>query len=376
MTTLQKVINPLFHFKEIKEELENKHLIVKEGSYLYLVKYNNNSEESNLKRMCRGIILDKKTNVIVNYGLNGKHSLSTFKNLVNWDDCVVEESIDGTMVNLYYYDNKWNTSTKSTINANCKWRSNKTFREIFLECDKKVDYNRLNKNYCYTFIMTHADCRNVTLYKENKLYHVCTRNLLNFEEIDVELGIDKPKILKLDKYNPLNLNSYNNIQKYVHSLSYDKEGVMLFSKCRKYRTKIKSPMHIYVNTLLGNNPDIVYKLLELRVSNELWKKTEILKYYKEYESIDKSIDSALDKLQSTLYNLYIEKKMKHNDTLVVPTLYGKIMYSIHQLYLERQTDHLLSIRLENPKINLKDVGDFLLKKTDISYLYLMVKELI
>tara|TARA_A100001015_G_scaffold222091_1_gene250082 strand:- start:818 stop:1408 length:591 start_codon:yes stop_codon:yes gene_type:complete len=195
--------------------------------------------------------------------------------------------------------------------------------------------------------------------------------LIDFEEIDIELGIDKPKILKLDKYNPLNIHNYDDVINYVNSLSYDKEGVMLFSKCRKYRTKIKSPMHIYVNKLLGNCPDILYKLLELRHNNELLKINEILKYYCEYSALDNTIKDALDKLSTIIYNLYVEKRINHNLTLEVPKIYGKVLYDIHQIYFERQNR-----RRDKASIKLEDINEYLNTKTDTTYLYLMIKNII
>ena len=72
-----------------------------------------------------------------------------------------------------------------------------------------------------------------------------------------------------------------------------------------------------------------------------------------------------------LFNLYVEKRVKHNLTLEVPKIYGKILYNIHQIYLDRQNK-----KRDKAKIKLEDVSEYLKTRIDTTYLYLMVRDLI
>ena len=104
----------------------------------------------------------------------------------NWHNVTVEEFIDGTMINLFYHD-KWTISTRSCLYADCNWYSNKKFNTMFEEAEKnyKIDYNLLNKNYCYTFVLQHPENRIVTEYIEPKIILVQITDLNTLENINL-----------------------------------------------------------------------------------------------------------------------------------------------------------------------------------------------
>ena len=74
--------------------------------------------------------------------------------------------------------------------------SPKSFAELFEECKNSNgvlgNYDTLNKNYCYGFVICHVENRIVKKYEENKLYHVLTRNLDNLEIINIDINVQKP----------------------------------------------------------------------------------------------------------------------------------------------------------------------------------------
>ena len=80
-----------------------------------IVKYPKNkkySEEDYILKS-RGIIIDFTNKAIINRSLDGCLSLNSFlKKVPDWDSIVIEECLDGTLINMYYYDNKWMISTK------------------------------------------------------------------------------------------------------------------------------------------------------------------------------------------------------------------------------------------------------------------------
>ena len=71
-----------------------------------------------------------------------------FKEKVPISDCIVEENIEGTLMNVYFYENRWRGLTKFNINADeSKFKSQKTFRQLF---DSLVDINSLNLDINFT----------------------------------------------------------------------------------------------------------------------------------------------------------------------------------------------------------------------------------
>ena len=135
----------------------------------FMISYNKDSEKTNdFINECRGIILEKDTNKVVCYTFNRKHNSTFLKDelLNNWDACKFYESIDGTQIKLYYYNDKWNVSTTRCIQAkNAYWYSKKSFEELFKEASFGLDYSKLNKDYCYSFVLKHKENRIVNRYE-------------------------------------------------------------------------------------------------------------------------------------------------------------------------------------------------------------------
>ena len=94
------------------------------------------------------ILQIKKFLIILNEGCS---DYTYFKDNFNWDDIVIEECIDGTLINVYY-NNKWCVSTKFCIDADeSKFRNDKTFRQLFDTVAKDIYYLFRQKLYLQLF---------------------------------------------------------------------------------------------------------------------------------------------------------------------------------------------------------------------------------
>ena len=97
-------------FEQIKELCVKKNLNFRYNEDLYLVKYNRYNNKCNLNdefvQKFRGTVFDRKTNECVCYTFKKGVNYSNFKNNHKIEDIIVEESIDGTMINVYYHNDK------------------------------------------------------------------------------------------------------------------------------------------------------------------------------------------------------------------------------------------------------------------------------
>ncbi len=155
-------------------------LQAKKHGDLIIVKYGKELKRStdNFIRCSRGVIIDTNTKKIVNYSFDGDVDLDTFKNNVSWDNLVIEPVLDGSMLNLYYHNNKWNISTKFCTNAyESKFRSNKSFGCLL---DDVIDISKLNldTSFSYSILLQHTENRIVTPITENKVFYLESVNLL------------------------------------------------------------------------------------------------------------------------------------------------------------------------------------------------------
>jgi hypothetical protein len=325
----------IYDFDTVKNILSNQpyNLIIKEDDdfpTLYMITYDKNSDnfEHSFINQCRGIILEKNTNKIVCYTFNKGDNIETDKNIdkklfdkLDWNSTKVEESIDGTQIRLFYYDNQWKYATTRCIDANkARWFSNKSFYELFEEIDN-IDYDKLNIKYCYSFVLCHPENRIVVNYDCPKLVHVMTRNMDTLEELDVDIGIEKPKIYD-------NFMSIDDIITYAMNSEDMNEGFML--RDNNYnRIKIKNNIYCKIKQLRGNTNNLFYQFLYLRCNGLL---ETFLSFYPEFKNKFAFYEIDIHKLAGEIHKLYISKYVKH-DQIILPSHFKTMLYKLHGYYL-------------------------------------------
>ena len=255
------------------------------------------------------------------------------------EECYVEEFIEGTMINLFF-DNKWEISTKSTVGGNVSFfKEQQTFSTLFNEiCNEKgIDFTKLDKTLCYSFVMQHVRNRIVLPITENKLYLIAVYNIdkhkvnsLNYDDrnkIAHSLGLNVPLIIYKNLFDlELLKNDFCSINTpyYIPGVSvYHNSGI---------RSKIKNPNYEYIKKLRGNSPKLQYQYLNLRKNNQV---KEFLKFFPEkriqFSKMRKQIHDFTYNLHKAYMDCYIYKIQAHVE---FPYEYKTHMYKLHKQYLD------------------------------------------
>lgn len=322
-----------------------------------------------LQRQSRGAIIDLSTNKVVCTSFNGCLSLEQFKTNVIVDNCIVEENIEGTLINLYFYNNIWKISTKFSLNADeTKFRSNKTFRQLFDELFS-IDTSILDNKFTYSFIIVHKELRLVTPVTENKIYHIETTNNTTGEKIYCDIGIKHPKILfSGNKYAAQNANidtfdTFDTITDKLNEQEWLTRGYMLYSIDRKNHCSLINPNYDKVRQLVSNQNDIRYISLESLFYKH--NNNEILRYFPEYNELFVKTVIDYNMFKKQLYKFYLDKMCFKKTNIDIPRKYNKAIFDIHGYYLkEKNMNH-------NFKISRDDV-DKVLKNYDCPYLFTLL----
>ena len=364
-----KFIEYLDHLSSnINESLEiirakKSNILIKEFDNLVIFKYQKKYDDEAV-RSCRGLILDKNTKKVVCQSNTGTLSFEEFIKNVPINNCVIEENLEGTLMNVYYYNGRWNVSTKFCINAeNSKFRGNKSFRQYF---DKlcTIDWDTLDINFTYSFLLQIPVNRLVSKITKKKLYHIETHNNITGDKIYFDIGMDKPAILKLNDLNTLNISSYRDLNRELIKLNWAHRGFMLYSGDRKYRCSLINPAYAAPLELVKNQVDIKYVVL-----NSLYYKeniNDLLYYFPEYSSIKKVVSESINNLTDTLLKTYKDTYcFKNKELSEIPPKYKKILSDIHKVYKSIHRNNILF------KISYGDVKDTLLKK-DCPYVYTLL----
>ena len=309
------------------------HMKVKYTQDLYLIKYMRDfgaDVNNHFVRHCRGVIFEKESNPPkpVCYPLSGGVNYQLFKNFVPFERVRVEESVDGTMINVFYYKDERRVATKGCIDAKrSRWGTSKSFYTMFNEACN-FDLQALNKTYCYTFVLAHKDNRIVTKYSEPSLYLVHVRDMTTLQS----RPRDEEYSVEFTRPQTLTFESYEEMEESLADLSYEKEGFMMFdSENTDVRVKRKGDAYVKVKNMKGNDRNKRYGLLKKVLQNT---ETDYLRRFAEdYEKV-KELEYELKSLVATI--LYFYKNVRVNKIKMdIPKHLAPIIYTLHGIYLEK-----------------------------------------
>lgn len=302
--------------------------------------------------LCRSVILNSE-NTVVSFAPPKSMPADEFflKNPENKETIRAEEFVEGTMINVFWdstigLSGSWEISTRNTVGADSTFYKNtntQTFRSMFLEAAKENNLilDKLNKTYCYSFVLQHPQNRIVVPFKKPTLYLVALYKIDNSDKnnivvyfIDIkdvkkydwnDATIKFPQIYEFEKYSEL-------IEKYASmNTSYDVLGVVLYNFVTGERTKIRNPVYEQVRNLRGNQPKLQYQYLSLRKEGRVG---DFLKFYPEYKKEFSVFRDQVHLFTETLFLNYISCYIKKEKPLInFSEQYRTHMFNIHQHYL-------------------------------------------
>jgi len=277
---------------------------------------------------CRGLVLQLNTWNIVSMAFRRffNYEETELNKDFNFDNAICLEKVDGSIIELFHYSQKWIYSTRGSIDNETNVNfSNVTFKQMFNETIKKNYLNfwkNLNNDYVYIFEIVGPENRVVTPYDKRALYLLGLRNKKTWEEVDLRyvqieaanLGVKFPKLFHFN-----NINEMIELSKQIHTLdegfvilnqSFDNDGISF------RRIKLKNPSYVAIHRLKDSAANSMRALLRLVLENE---QDEFLSYFPEYkkyiilikEKWDQYIEDANKTFQKVKELLNAEKSKEN-----------------------------------------------------------------
>lgn len=295
-------------------------------SYPYDKKPEYNSEDDLYKLYLKGAVIDSTINRVICLPPIKSFDLNQNTNIDAQNEMVYQSLIDGTMINLFYHENQWLISTRSEIGGYNKWQNKKSFRKMFDECSN-LDYDTLDKNMSYSFVMKHTENRNVSPVFDNELILV---EVYQYNENNI-------KRLMKNEYPEINCilhDSYTDREEFMNTfqgpvIPYYIKGYTV--KCGNLRYKWINPYFDEVRSLKNNMNNHLLNYIELRRNGNLKK---YLRYYPEHNHLFNNYKDKLHDLSNDLFttykNVFVHKSMNKNE---IPYHLNPLVYDIHKRYL-------------------------------------------
>ena len=312
--------------------------------------------------LCRSVIVNSE-NKVVSFSPPKSISTESFirMNPDKMTNIIAEEFVEGTMINVFW-DNKiglsggWEIATRNTVGATSsfyKSKNTKTFRTMFLEAatENNLLLEKLNPQYCYSFVLQHPENRIVVPFKKAQLYLVGMYFIDNSEINNIRVYmIDMVEARKFNWFDAdikfpqfYEWNTYSDlIEKYASmNTCYDVLGVVIHNIKTGYRTKIRNPVYEQVRNLRGNQPKLQYQYLSLRKAGKV---SDFLKFYpenkKDFSSFRDQLHLFTNTLRANYFSCYIKKEKA---LLEFTEQYRTHMFNIHQKYMNELREKKLFV---------------------------------
>lgn len=336
---------PLMQIKKFKN---NNFIVLLHNTYTR----NGTETYKNLYDQCRSIVLDFSlsinNNVVVSYAnsIPNKISLDVFEEINDSDNYSYYEAYDGTMINIYNYNDEWFFGTISCTDINYSKFTHPTkshgdmldeilltfYKSSFTEEEfnnndkkyisdklRKLFTSNLDKNIAYEFVIIHNDNKRIMDYSsllgdEYKfLFHISSKNRVSLIENDI---IDQPLASIGIKY-PKKFNNFQEAKEFItNNLSYGCISKKVENNIIKMY-KISTQDIVFKEDTNPCNPNNWINILIIYMKNN--PNYKICDYIKNYcsditlpiDNNNKEIDptylihTTICTIKDILYNLYI-----------------------------------------------------------------------
>lgn len=316
-------------------------------------------DEENLYKI-RSTILNKDTLQIVATQFNNV-MYDKFNTNVEWSNVEVFECYAGTTLLIYYYNDKWNISTRRCLDANKSlWHNEKSHKEQFNEISEGL-YEKLNKNYFYNMILLHPNDFHLVNISRPKLVIISINDLQTFNEIN-DIIIHDSIIEQTKK----NFNSLEELNNELNTLSNNNllyntitsEGFIIKTNINNDLATYKFQSNFYkLNQTVANNTPFINKyrlFLILYLDNSLLKYVNLLPK-KDQQTLIFSITKTFDFLiSSCLYIYHISRKKNKDFYNILPKTHKKLIYLTHGLFLSSKKNidyNIISSIIKNMDFN-------------------------
>jgi len=267
---------------------------------------------------CRGLILEIGSWKVISYPFRRFFNINEVPELTgdfDYSTAVGLQKLDGTLIELFNYNDEWLMSTRMIIQNDIKILfTDFTFLSLFHETVKHYQllWQFLDKSYTYVFELTAPENRVVTIYDKRELHLLTVRNqflkevpLEELQEWSRKIGVPIPIIVDIgNKQSIIDLaKNLATLEEGFVAVNYNQlENDGLSFK----RIKIKNPSYVAI-AHIKDRACSTRALLGLIYDNQ---QDEFVGYFPEFASIVNTIKTKWDSFLKRIE----EDELKYMDT--------------------------------------------------------------
>lgn len=356
--------------REVVESMNNQVRLVDSQNGLDLFCYIKCSvSDSDTLKKCRGVVFNNDKVVMNGFPYTYEYTEDDYDELSSkiggevFDKCSFYDAYEGSLIRMFYFGDKWYTSTNRKLDANrSKWSSKESFGFFFRKAldseisvnkrlrdaigeDETVDLvdrfqNLLDKNKQYMFLLlNNEENRIVCSYPSRPtIFHVGTfiDGILSMEE---DIYVPYPP-----KHEFQNI---DDIYRYISDIDINKiQGVIVFSP-NNIQYKVFNREYHDLYKVRGNEPSIKFRYLQVRMDKRY---NNLIRYlYPEFLKVFDDYENIIYNISKNIHKAYFNRFIKNEFIKVPPEEFG-VIRTCHDWHVQNRSEN---------KINLNKVIDIL-----------------
>jgi hypothetical protein len=249
-------------------------------------------------------------------------------------DYQMEHFVDGVMIGMWFdkYNNVWQYHTRSTIGANCRYYSQtQSFRNMFEYAARALNWDSLDKDACYTWMLQDPENRIVVPVKQPTVY--CVQKAKVQGDGSVAFLPFEPAMNPAGSLGTT-LKSWDDVRNRVADWNLRfKSGVqgIHIKDATGRRWKLRTQEYNRVRALRGNSPRLDFLWLSAWRNNSL---PAYLTLYPEERAASMATIAKWKQVTNAVFHMYVDVfKARSLSKAAIPPKYRPLIYGIHNKYM-------------------------------------------
>jgi T4 RnlA family RNA ligase len=283
----------------------------------------NSPKHDPIIKECRGLILTNTAPYsVVARSFDRFFNLGEDPDSKNWYDKIKNDHVvcfkkhDGSLINLYHFNDKWNCATRKMCFAEGKSSAGfRTFADIFFgvfNTEKMNDIvldNFKATEHTFIFELVSPETRVVTPYPKDDIYLLSVRNNKTGKEVDFETLQMVSYCIDVNICEFFDFNNIESIENAINMLDALEEGFVLCDYSDMSRIKMKNASYLAIAHLRDNGVISAKRIAHLVYANDY---EEYLSYFPEDKYLFDPYIKAYNKMISLINDVYNKYKNIEN----------------------------------------------------------------
>ena len=291
---------------DVKEQYLKFNNNTKERVWLYNYNIINSRGDNSLENEARCLILNDKFDIV-------SMSFKRFFNVnepyaapINWNKAWAEYKNDGSLINIYRYNNTFFIQTRRTCDASARLMAGVTYREAVIETLKKIlgscyaePFRKEGDNYCWSFEYVSPYNRIVTPYEKDDLILLSIFDKNKACEIEPDIVDDLAFKYGFTRPDIYEIGGVKDCISLCEAMDPMEEGIVVVDNFQR-RIKIKNIRYLKIGYVVGGFK-APRKFAEAVLSGDT---KEILSYRPEFKKIFSVFESVLNDIIKEVLSIW------------------------------------------------------------------------